>query len=249
MGRKILKLLLWLLAVATFPASASAGEINLSAAASLKEVINELADGYAGKNPAVRFRKSYGASGALARQVENGLPADIFISANLEWIDYLKNKKMLETGTLRTFTHNTLVFVGQGEKKVSAMQDLLKLNRIAVGSPKSVPAGEYAMEALKRAALDKPLSRKLVLAKDARDCLVYAERGEVDGAFVYRTDALQAKKVKILFTVPQQLYSSVTYPMALTLAGTRNGDAVAFYKYLQSEEAKAVLVKHGFPKK
>ena len=162
----------------------------------------------------MKFVKNYGASGALAKQIENGAPADIFISANLEWMDYLKNKKLADAASIGTFAYNTLVFAGAAGK-ASSMQDLLKLERIAIGSPKSVPAGEYAMEAFKKAGLDKQLGKKLVMAKDVRECLMYAERGEVDGAFVYKTDALQAKQAKILFTVPQELYPRVTYPMAL----------------------------------
>jgi molybdate transport system substrate-binding protein len=224
---------------------AMAGDVNLSIAASLKEVINELSDSFAKKNPGVKFLKNYGASGALAKQIENGAPAEVFISANMEWMEYLKNKKLVDTGSISTFTYNSLVFAGPAGK-ASTMQDLLKLERIAIGSPKSVPAGEYAMEALRKEGIDKQLEKKLVMAKDVRECLMYAERGEVDGAFVYRTDALQAKQVRILFTVPRELYSRVSYPMGLTAGGAKNGDAQSFYRFLQSEEAKTVLVKYGF---
>ena len=224
---------------------AMAGDVNLSIAASLKEVINELSDAFAKKNSGVKFLKNYGASGALAKQIENGAPADIFISANPEWMEYLKEKKLADTGSIGTFAYNTLVFAGAAGK-ASSMQDLQKLERIAIGSPKSVPAGEYAMEALRKAGIDKQLEKKLVMAKDVRECLMYAERGEVDGAFVYRTDALQAKQARVLFTVPRELYSRVTYPMGLTATGAKNVDARAFYRFLQSEEAKTVLVKYGF---
>lgn len=222
-----------------------AGEINLSAAASMKDAINELSDNFAKMHPGMKLLKNYGASGALAKQIENGAPADIFISANLEWMDYLKNKKLVDVTSIGTFSFNTLVFAGE-PGKASSMQDLLKLERIAIGSPKSVPAGEYASEALKKAGLDKQLEKKLVMAKDVRACLMYAEKGEVDGAFVYRTDALQAKHAKILFTVPQGFYPRVTYPMALTITGAKSKDAVAFYTYLHSKEAKSVLTKYGF---
>lgn len=222
-----------------------AGDINLSVAASLKEVINELSDSFAKKHPGVKFLKNYGASGQLAKQIVSGAPSDIFISANLEWMDYLKNKSLVYTSSIGSFTFNTLVFAG-ASGKASSMQDLLKLERIAIGSPKSVPAGEYATEAFKKAGLDKQLEKKLVMARDVRECLMYAERGEVDGAFVYKTDALQAKQAKILFTVPQELYPRVTYPMALTAAGTKNKDAAAFFAYLHGDEAKSVLTKYGF---
>jgi len=241
----VTKLAVALLGLLLLSTPVLASDINLSVAASLKEVINELSDNFAHKHPNVKMLKNYGASGALAKQIENGAPADIFISANLEWMDYLKGKKLVKITSIGNFAFNTLVFAGE-PGKASSMQDLLKLERIAIGSPKSVPAGEYAMEAFTKAGLDKQLENKLVMAKDVRACLMYAERGEVDGAFVYKTDALQAKQAKILFTVPQELYPRVTYPMALTIMAAKNRDAVAFYTYLHSKEAKAVLTKYGF---
>ena len=222
-----------------------AADVNLFVAASLKEAVNEISASFAKSHPSVKFLKNYGASGALAKQIENGAPSDVFISANLEWMEYLKNKKLVDTASIGTLAYNTLVFAG-APGKASSMQDLLRLGRIAIGSPKSVPAGEYATEAFKKAGLDKQLEKKLVMAKDVRECLMYAERGEVDGAFVYRTDALLAKQTKILFTVPQELYPRVTYPMSLTLAGAKNKDAAAFFAFLRGSEAKSVLAKYGF---
>lgn len=225
---------------------ASAGEITLFAAASLKEAVNELSVGFARNHPAVRVVKNYGGSGSLAKQLENGAPAHLFISASVQWTDYLVQKRLLSAGSVADFTYNTLVFAGPADRKVSSLKDLLKLERIAIGSPKSVPAGEYAMEAFKRAGLERQFAKKLVMAKDVRECLMYAERGEVDGALVYRTDALLARKVKIHFTVPQQLHARVVYPVALTATGAGNREAQAFYRYLLSGEAKAVLARHGF---
>jgi len=240
------KLLLSLLCLVLLTGSAFSGEVNLSIAASLKDVINDLSDSFAKQTPGVKFLKNYGGSGALAKQIENGAPADIFISANLEWMDYLKNKKLVDIERMGIFAYNTLVFAGSPDKQVATMQDLLKLEKIAIGSPKSVPAGEYALQALKKAGIDKQLEKKLVMAKDVRECLMYAERGEVDGAFVYKTDAMQAKQARVLFTVPEDLYPRVTYPMGLTLTGAKNKDAEAFYKYLQGRDAKGVLEKYGF---
>jgi molybdate transport system substrate-binding protein len=222
-----------------------ASDINLSVAASLKEVINELSGSFAKTHPGVKFLKNYGASGALAKQIESGAPSDIFISANLEWMDYLKNKNLADVASIDTFTYNILVFAG-APGKASSLKDLVKLERIAIGSPRSVPAGEYAMAAFKKTGLDKQLEKKLVFAKDVRECLMYAERGEVDGGFVYRTDALQAKQARILFTVPQELYPRVTYPMALTVSGAKNKGAADFFTYLHSDEAKSLLTKYGF---
>ena len=241
-GIKMVSILLCLLLPAT---PALAGDINLSVAASLKEVIDELSASFTKKHSGVKFVKNYGGSGALAKQIESGAPSDIFISANTEWMDYLKNKKLVDVTSIGTFTYNTLVFAG-APGKASSMQDMIKLERIAIGSPRSVPAGEYAMKAFRKAGIDKQLEKKLVLAKDVRECLMYAERGEVDGAFVYKTDAILAKQAKILFTVPQELYPRVTYPMSLTIAGTKNQEVAEFFAFLHGNEAKAVLTKHGF---
>jgi molybdate transport system substrate-binding protein len=243
--KRVVRAVTSLLLVAIMASPACAGEINLAVAASLKEVINELGDGFAKKHQGVRLVKNYGASGQLAKQIESGMTADIFISANPEWMDYLINKRLVERGRSGVFTYNTLVFAG-APGRAASMRELLKLERIAIGSPRSVPAGEYAMEAMQKAGLVKLLEKKLVMAKDVRECLMYAERGEVDGGFVYRTDALQARKVGILFTVPQELYPKVVYPMALTMAGARNNSATQFFAYLQSGEARAVLARYGF---
>lgn len=244
--KRIVPILLVCLPILLSAAPGCAGEINLSCAASLKEVMNELSATYARKNPAVRFIKNYGASGTLARQIENGAPADIFISANAEWMEYLTKRRLVEASSIGTFAFNTLVFAGTTGKHVSTMQDLVALERIALGSPKSVPSGEYATAAIGRAGLQSRLGSKLVFAKDARESLMYAERGEVDGAFVYCTDALLAKKARILFTVPQDLYPRVAYPMALTARGAKSGEAARFHKYLQTRDAKTVLVRYGF---
>ena len=226
----------------------SAATVNLSAAVSLREVIDKLSAGFTRENPGTLFVKNYGASGTLAKQIENGAPADIFISANLEWMEYLKNRKLVDDKTIATFAFNELVFAGRTSLAAGNISDLLKLDRIAIGSPRSVPAGEYAMQALRKAGIDKQLEKKLVMARDVRECLMYAERGEVDGSFVYRTDALQpGKTVIILFTIPRNLYPRVTYPMALTVSGSKKSDAVAFFRFLQTAEARGVLAKYGFP--
>ena len=224
---------------------AFAGDVRLSVAASMKDVINELTDGYLKKHPGTRFIRNYGASGALAKQIENGAPADLYISANKKWMDYLQEKKLVDVSSRGIFAYNLLVFAGLPSKTAS-MQDLSRLEKIAIGSPKSVPAGEYAVTAIKKAGLDRHLENKLVMARDVRECLLYTERGEVDGAFVYKTDALLAEQAKILFSVPQDLYPRVTYPMALTVAGAKNRETAAFFAYLHSAEAKAVLTKYGF---
>ncbi len=230
----------------TMALPAMASELNLSVAASLKEVINELSVRYTAKHPATVFIKNFGPSGTLAGQIENGAPTDLFIAANNQWMEYLKEKNLVDGANVKMFAWNSLVFAGTTTKKVASMNDLLKLDKIAIGSPKSVPAGEYAMAAMTKAGIAEKLSGKLVMAKDVRECLMYAELGEVDGGFVYRTDAMLAQKAKLLFVVSQKLYPRVTYPMALTLKAAHNEEAKAFYLFLQGAEAKSVLLKYGF---
>ena len=223
-----------------------AGQVNLSAAASMKDALNEITAAYEATHPDTTFRKNYAASGALAGQIEQGAPADLFISANVKWMEYLKKQRLVELSSVHTFAFNELVFAGTTAKKVTGMNDLPKLGKIGIGSPKSVPAGEYAMQAILKSGLQQKLAGKLIMAKDVRESLMYAELGEVDGSFVYRTDALLAQKAKILFVVPGKLYPQISYPMALTVTGAKKTNAKSFYDWLKGNEAKTILKKYGF---
>ena len=249
MGRikEITKAFLLCALVLILPLTADAGEIKLSLAASLKEAITELTDAFSKTRTGVTFQMNSGASGAIAKQIENGAPADIFISANMEWMDYLREKGVIDGKNISILAYNILVFIGRPDLKIKTLQDLVLLDKIAVASPKSAPAGEYAMAALLNAGLEKQLEKKLVMARDVRECIMYAERGEIDGAFVYATDAkITSDKTKILLTVPQDLYPRVTYPMGVTAKGIKNEDAKAFSVFLRTEKAKEILTKYGF---
>lgn len=240
------RLFILILLIACMSVPAGAGDVHLSAAASLRDVIGELAKGFARENPGVRFLNNFGGSGILAKQIENGAPCDLFISANREWMDYLRGRKLMDKTSIRPFAGNALVVIGDPAKKIRRIEDLPELSRIAIGSPKSVPAGEYALRALRNAGIDRRLEKKLVMAKDVRECLLYAERGEVDGAFVYRSDALQARSAKVLFTVPQELYPPIAYFMGLTVTGAGNDGAAAWYAYLRGAQGRAILDRQGF---
>jgi molybdate transport system substrate-binding protein len=238
---------LWVVLLFVFLSfSVDAAEISIGAGAGLKDVLTELSTIFEKERPSIHITKNFAASGMLAKQIDNGAVLDIVFVANREWMDYLVEKKHVDAGSVSPFAYNTLVFVGPSGKQISGMNELVKLDKIAIGSPKSVPAGEYAMVALKKAALDKQLEKKLVMARDVRECLMYAERGEVDGAFVYKTDAMLSKVVKIQFSVPQALYSRVVYLTALTISGIRNQEAGDFFGFLRSVGAKDVLMKYGF---
>ncbi len=237
-------LLLQICAVVTVQAQT----INLSVAASMTDVFNQLVADFSAKHADAAFLPNYASSGSLAKQIEQGAPTDIYVSANPKWMKYLLEKNLIATGTDRIFAFNQLVFVGETKATDLDLKKLIGLDRIALGTPQSVPAGQYAKQAMVAAGVYAELeqAKKLVMAKDVRQALIYADRGEVDGAFVYKTDALLAKQAKILFTVPQDLYNRVSYPIALTTTGAKNDLAKAFYDYIKTPEAKAILTQYGF---
>jgi len=245
--KMIVGVFLVLLTLVLFSLPVRAGDLNVSAAMSLREAVTELSNTFSAKNPGVKIQNNFAASGALAKQIENGAPADIYFSANVKWMDFLAEKGLVDRKNTVVVAYNAVVFVGKPDLKAKTMQDLVKLEKIAVGSPRSVPAGDYAVQAMKKAGIEKQLEGRLVMAKDVRECLMYADRGEVTGAFVYKTDAEQmAKNVKILFVVPQELYPRVTYPLGMTAAGAKKPEAVAYFRFAQSAEGKKILAKHGF---
>lgn len=243
-----MKRVAFLLLILLTAGPALASEVRISAAASLTDALKDLAENYRQGHPEAELLPNFASSGSLARQIVAGAPADIYISANPKWMACLQQQGLIAAAAQRILVHNRLVFIGSPERPIRSMQDLPILERIALGSPKSVPAGKYAEQALTAAGLYPQLvaDNKLILAKDVRQALLYADRGEVDGAFVYRTDALLAKQAQILFDVPPKLYPPVTYPAALLKSATTNAAAKDFFTYLFSLAAQQVFVKYGF---
>lgn len=225
-----------------------ADEIRVSAAASLTDVMKELVRQYNTDKPDVSFRLNFASSGSLAKQISLGASTDIFVSAHPKWMEFLIESKKIGADSVRKFALNSLVFVGPRESSVKSFADLLSLNLIAIGSPKSVPVGQYAFQAMTANGVYAKLlqERKLVMAKDVRQALIYAERAEVDGAFVYRTDALQSQKAVVLFEVDAKYHDLIVYPCGLTDSGKGNKVAVDFYNFLVSEKSVAILHKYGF---
>lgn len=226
----------------------AADEIRVSVPASMTDAMKELAAQFAASSKHAQIVPNYGPSGTLAKQIVEGAPADLFISANQKWMTYLRDEKKIDQASEKVLAVNTLVFVGAKNPAITKLADIVGLKQIAIGSPKSVPAGEYAAQAMEKAGIYKQLeeANKLVMAKDVRQSLTYADRGETDGAFVYKTDALMATQAVILFEVPQDLYDKVTYPIALTADGAKNVEAKAFYDFLTGPEAMKVFLKLGF---
>lgn len=244
-GCLVFSLLLSLL-LAALPAWAA--EVRLSAAASMSDAIKELVTTFRQAHPGIIVQPNFASSGSLAKQIAQGAPVDLYISANQKWMDYLVEKKKIAPQTVHVIAYNGLVFVGRGEAKARGLNDLISLERIAIGSPKSVPAGHYAAQAMMAAGVYATMARehRLVMAKDVRQALIYAERGEVEGAFVYRSDALLAREASILFTVEADLHDAIAYPMGLTPSGANNRGAQAFFAYLKSPAASQILRRYGF---
>jgi len=232
---------------ALFAGRSAAEELRISAAASLTEAVKKIVADYREGHPEVALLPNFASSGALARQISAGAPADLYISANPKWMDYLEQQGLMATATRKVLVSNRLVFVGE-DSAITGLAEISRLNALALASPKASPAGRYAQQALSHAGLYAQLqaAQKLILAKDVRQALIYAERGEVDGAFVYRTDALLAKRVRVLFTIPADLYPRILYPCALTRSGAEKPAAHAFLDYLFSPAARQVLEHYGF---
>lgn len=247
MIKNITYFLLLLLIFFSFSTPSDAEPIRISAAKSLTDALQGVVSRYQQKYPDQQFQFNFASSGALARQISAGAPADIFISANPKWMAHLVAQGLIADQTQRDLVRNHLVFVGRAGT-VNSIVDLPGLERIAIGSPQATPVGEYTVKALKAAGLYFSLVDKnsIITAKDVRQALLYADRGEVDGAFVYQTDARLATTVKVLFIVSQDLYPRVVYPTALTKSASGNAQVEKFFAYLLGSAAGQTFAAYGF---
>jgi molybdate transport system substrate-binding protein len=231
-------------ALAVLPARAS--ELHLSVATSLTDAVRDIVAVYHERHDDVVLRLNFASSGALARQIDQGAPAHVYAAANMAWMQYLVDEGRIVKGSVHIVARNRLVFVGDRDSGPTTMADLETIGSIALGSPRSVPAGAYARQALEATELHETLRSRLVLTRDVRQALLYADRGETDGAFVYRTDARLGRNAFILFEVPTDLHEPIVYPVGLTPEGRQNPTAVSFLAFLVSAEARAILEEHGF---
>lgn len=220
-------------------ASSAPAELTVFAAASTTDAMKELAAAYEPDKKTIRF--NFASSGTLARQIEAGAPADLFVSANAKWMDWLDGKNAIEPATRFNLAANELVMIaprGSSATFGSAIE-----GRIAVGDMKSVPAGMYAKEALEHMGWLAKLRPNLVMASNVRTALMYVERGEVAAGIVYSTDAKASGKVVVIGTFPAESHSPIAYPVA---ACSKSKETSGFLAFLKSEKAKAILKKHGF---
>lgn len=238
-----------LLAFLHFAATAaSAVELNIFAAASLSDALKEIAPVYA-KASGDTLRFNFGSSGALARQIREGAPADVIFSADELRVDQLENGGLLLAGTRSTVLANSLVVVTAPDSAaVAAIGDLTKssVRRVAFGDPATVPVGTYSKEYLGKLGLWDPLQPKVVFMDNVRAVLAAVEAGNADAGIVYKTDALISKKVKIAIEVPLAEGPAITYPAAV-IKDTRNPEASKkLVVWLAGPEARAVFAKYGF---
>jgi molybdate transport system substrate-binding protein len=220
------------------------------AAASLKNALDEVASVYAAAGKA-KPSISYAASSALAKQIENGAPADIFISADLDWMDYLDKKSLLAPGTRRNLLGNRLVLIAPAKHPVKlqpgpgfAIGRAIGSGRIALADPASVPAGKYAKAAFEKLGVWDQVAPHVAAAENVRAALALVSRGETPLGVVYQTDAAADSGVMVAGVFPADSHPPIIYPVAALKSA--KGDAAAFLGFMAGPRARQIFEKHGF---
>ncbi|HLX80222.1 MAG TPA: molybdate ABC transporter substrate-binding protein [Burkholderiales bacterium] len=218
------------------------------AAASLRNALDEVA-ALSPSKPVI----SYGASSALARQIESGAPAQVFISADLDWMDYLEQRKLLREGTRKNVLGNKLVLIAPAGSTIKAdirpgfaLARLLGDGRLATADPASVPAGKYTKAALEKLGVWDSVAGKIAAAENVRAALALVARGETPLGTVYATDAAVEPKVRVVAAFPDGLHRPIIYPAALTSTAPASGAAADFLALMSSPAARKLFEKYGF---
>jgi molybdate transport system substrate-binding protein len=241
--------LLW--GSASSPATAEDKTLTVFAAASMKNALDDIDTAFAAKT-GIKVSASYAASSTLAKQIEQGAPADIFVSADTDWMDYAVSKKNIAEATRVNLLGNSIVLIAPKDSKIDNVTigqgfDLAKLagdGKIATGDVKSVPVGKYAKAALEKLGAWQAAEPKFAMAESVRAALLLVARGEAVLGIVYSTDAKVEPGVKIVGTFPADSHPAIIYPVAAT--ATAKPEAKEYLNYLHSAAAKAVLEKYGF---
>lgn len=237
-------------APSTAPKATAAGPV-IFAAASMKTALDAIAASWtaeAGRTPSI----VYGSSAVLAKQIEQGAPADIFISADLDWMDYLDKAKLIRPGTRRNLLGNALVLIepadAAAELKIAPGFDLAGVTgdgKIAVCTVTSCPGGIYAKQALEKLGIWASVEPKLAQADNIRNALLLVARGEARFGIVYATDAKAEPKVKVVGVFPESTHSPIVYPVGL-VDTSKNPEAARFVAFLSSQAATKILTGQGF---
>jgi molybdate transport system substrate-binding protein len=231
------------------PTVAFADDILVAAAASLTDVLKEIGSAYQSKSPnKVNF--TFGASSTLARQIEEGAPVDLFLSADVAQTDHLDKNNRLEPGSRKNLLSNQLVLIVPADSKlaISSPKDLLKpeVKKIALAEPASVPVGIYSSKYLEGEGLWDKLKGKIVPVLDVRATLAAVESGNIDIGFVYKTDAMISRKVKIAYEVPIEKGPKITYAIAIVKGSKKKEAARDFVNFVLSPAGRDSFRKFGF---
>jgi molybdate transport system substrate-binding protein len=239
------------LALCVASVGAFAGDLTVSAAASLTNAFNEIGPAFEATNPGTKVQFNFAASGALLQQIAKGAPVDVFASADQETMNQAEQQQLIKPGTRANFVTNSLVVIVPQDAP-SVPKSLADLNapaikKVAIGVPASVPVGRYTKAVLEKANLWPAIEAKMIGAQSVRQALDYVARGEVEAGFVYSTDAaIMPGKVKVAFTVPTD--TPVLYPIAPVAASTNAAAAEKFVAFVISPAGQAVLARYGFGK-
>lgn len=222
----------------------------VAAAASLQTALQEVTTLYIQANPNQTISYTFAASGALQQQIEQGAPVDVFISAAVKQMKALHEKGLLEAGTQRNLLTNQLVLIVPKQTAVS-LTDFKQLiqpevKRISLGEPRSVPAGQYAVEVFKNLGILEQVHSKFVLGNNVKSVLTAVETGDVEAGIVYRTDAIGSDKVTIAATADQTLHTPIVYPIAVLKGSKSPEKARKYVDFLQTSRAKSVFEKYRF---
>ncbi len=225
-------------------------ELILYCASSLTNVLSEISNEFETET-GIKVKLNFASSGTLARQIEHGANPSLFISANKKWLTYLNETGKLNSEFEKKIAGNSLVIIAPLHSKLdsSSFEDALDIlntfsGRLSLGDPKHVPAGEYAMQAIKKFGLDNKISGRLLPAKDVRSALMVVELGESELGIVYKTDAFKSEKVKILKEIPTSFHAPISY--YLSVLNSKDEKAKLFYAYLSSETSNNIWLKNGF---
>jgi molybdate transport system substrate-binding protein len=222
--------------------------VTVFAAASTMNIIDEVAALYT-KRMNQNIVTSFGSSSELARQIENGAPAAIFLSADAKWMDYLAERHLIAPGSRRDLLANELVLIAPADNpepvSLNELAGALAGGKLAMGDPDSVPAGRYGKAALESLHLWTKVESSIVRTKDVRACLALVERGEATAGIVYATDASVSPKVRVVARFPSGSHPPIVYPLAL-VTGQDSTAARAFYRFLFGPEAREIFLGAGF---
>ncbi|BDH61537.1 molybdate ABC transporter substrate-binding protein [Lysinibacillus sp. PLM2] len=258
---KMLKILLFMLIVSFVQSGCSASTtdadsdkkvILVSAASSLKEVLEEMVVEFQTQHKGIEVKFNFAASGTLKQQIEQGAPVDIFISASVDKFEELKDQSYIED-EIQLVSNELVLITSTNNQNLNQLLDIRKMKgnefeKISIGTPSIVPAGDYAKQALMNLGIFDDIQDKIVYAKDVRQVLTYVETENVQAGFVYKTDAITSNKVKVIGNVGPEYHDPINYPAGILRNSKYPEESKLFLEYLNSEAVNSIWMKNGFSK-